>query len=244
MRTAWGVLAMLALATTGAVLWGGPVTGLWERTFARPCPAGAPGWDCVATVPGRVLSYFDDYGDGDTLLTLEIRGAPGEINGPDPHHAALSLERTNRVLGSTHEDRLNALVNVRFFRGTIEEITGPGGRSAETMTVAWARAEAFLRLLMIIGGAILLVAGTGYLWQRLRGGDSRWIRRAAISTAIGTFAGLTAGRAATALTDIGWMLPVTAVVTVVASLALAAVRLPESWSPRRETRLASPDRSG
>lgn len=195
MLTRFTVLSMLALAVLGVLLWGGPVTNLWARAFAGPCPQALPAADCVAELPAHVTKRWDDVGDGATTLSLDI---------PDSPTAHLSMADANR-LGVRAEDD----VQVTVFAGEVIAVSA-AGETAET-DGNWIAAA--LRYLTASGVAILAVA----VAARRFGHDPR---RAAVCTVGGTLVGLAAGT----LAPDALAMPVTFAVAAVASVAASFVR--------------------
>jgi hypothetical protein len=195
MLTRLTVLSMLALAVLGVLLWGGPVTNLWARAFAAPCPAAMPAPDCVAELPAHVTKRWDSIGDGETTLSLDI---------PDTPTADLALSDANR-LGLRAEDD----VRVTVFAGEVIAVSS-AGRTAAT-NGNWVAAA--LRYLAASGVAILAVA----LAARRFGHDPR---RAAVCTVAGTLVGLAAGCVVPDTLAMPVTFAVAAVASVVASFVL------------------------
>jgi hypothetical protein len=219
---------MVVLAVVGTMLWGGPVTNLWARTFVEPCPPGNPARDCVATLSGLVLDRFDDPGDNDTTIRLTVPDSP---TGADVGVTLTPVFDTANRLGITGRTPEPERVTVTMYDGHVETITGPTGRSAANTTV-WV-SEALLRLLAMSGVAIIAVVGGGYLLRRLRNGPTGWSRRPAISMAVGALTGMAAGLVAADALGAGWVMPVAFASTAVVGAAVTFLRLPRSWSPTR-----------
>ncbi|MCT2581617.1 hypothetical protein [Actinophytocola gossypii] len=216
MRAVRGAGAMVVLALFGVVLWGGPVTTLWARTFAQPCPAASPAPDCLRTAEVRV-DRFDDRAEGDVVLSLTLSGTGDAVLTPE------AADRIGVPWGG-HD----VPATVTLFDNEVTAITGPTGVTEEPRAGV---AQAFLMVLVTSAAAVLVVAGAGLLWRRARGGEPGWIRRAAVCATVGTLVGVGAGSAFGAL-GVAWIMPATFAATVLVSLAAAFVRLPRAWTPR------------
>jgi hypothetical protein len=203
---------MIVLALLGLVLWGAPVTSLWARTFAQPCPAAQPAPDCLLTAAGRVESRFNDYAEGDVQLSLTFRTAPADTT------AVFTPEAADRI--GVYWDSHDVPVTVTLFDNAVAAITGPTGVTEESTVGV---TEAFFRLLATSAAAVLVVAGAGLLWRRLRGGEPGWIRRASVCATVGTLVGAAIGRAVGAL-GVAWIMPATFAAIALVSLAAAFVR--------------------
>jgi hypothetical protein len=222
MRAMRAVWAMVVLALSGLVLWGGPVTSLWERTFARPCPAGDPASSCLRTVSGRV-DRFNDVAEGDVDLSLTLARPVAALTGRGVVDVTFTPEAADRMgLGWDSHD---VPVTATLFGTDVAAITGPNGVTEESTA---GETEALFRLLVASAAAILAVAGAGLLWRRIRGGKPGWIRRAAVCTTVGSLVGAAAGRAFGAL-DVAWIMPAAFVTMAVVSTAGLLVRLPRAW---------------
>lgn len=223
MRAAGAAVAMVAVALLVATAWGGPVTELWRRTFAPPCPRNVPAPGCLASQKGTVVDRFDDRGDGDSLLTLEHTSG-----GPQVLLALPDAER----LGVTGDVRGGEPVTVTLFDAEIVAVTGPDGRTAQTERAVSSARTAVFRLWAVGAAVILAAAGAGFLWRR-----GRWPRGAVGGAALGILTGTFAGGVARNL-DPAWAMPVTAAVALVVSVAVTAVvPVIGRWSRRDVERL-------
>lgn len=196
MRTRATVLSMLALAMLGVLLWGGPVTNLWARAFAEPCPTTGLATDCVAQLPAHVTNRWDSVSDNEAVLSLDL---------PDTPAAYLTVSEANRLGIRTDDD-----VRVTVFDGEVVEVTAPSGQRAETETHWFAAAVRFLAASLVAIIAVMAVS-------RRLGADPR---RAALCTAAGTVVGLCAGTAVSTTLA----MPVTFAVAVIVSVAVSFVR--------------------
>jgi hypothetical protein len=227
---------MVVLALFGLVLWGGPVTSLWARTFAQPCPAAHNASDCLLTASGRVDSRFNDYAEGDVQLSLTIPTAPAGIpTDRGEIHAVFTPEASDRM--GVYWDSHDVPVTVTLFNNEVAAITGPTGVTEESKVGV---AEAFVMLLVMSAAAVLVVAGTGLLWRRIRGGEPGWIRRAAVCATVGTLVGAATGRAFGTL-GVTWIMPATFATMALVSLAAAFVRLPRAWTRPADDTMSSPE---
>lgn len=236
MRAVRGAGVMVVLTLLGLVVWGGPVASLWARTFAQACPAAHPASDCVLTVSGRVDSRFNDYAEGDVQLSLTLLTHPVDTRTDwGSVHAVFSPEASDRM--GVHWNSHDVPVTVTLFDNEVVALTGPTGVTEESKVGV---TEAFVMLLATSAAAVLLVAGTGFLWRRIRGGKPGWIRRAAICATVGTLVGAAAGRAFGAL-GVAWIMPATFATMALVSLAATFVRLPRAWTQPDDGTKSSPE---
>lgn len=134
MRTRAAVLILMAGV---AFLMSDAMAALFPRVFAGPCPPDAPAASCVATLPARVYSTWDDYAYRERLVMLEIPQAPpgtprSQWNGTVD--AWLSFADADRldIDFDTDVDHVTATL----FDGVVIEVTTPDGTTAPTRRTA------------------------------------------------------------------------------------------------------------